>query len=165
MSFSDEYFMQKALELADQAAAQGEVPVGAVVVLENNIIGSGWNQPISAHDPTAHAEMVAVRDAAQTLNNYRLSGASLYVTIEPCTMCAGALIHSRIKRVIFGATEPKSGVAVSNGCLFEGEHLNHRVEVSGGVLADSCSALMSAFFQRRRQAIKAEKLSVTNNRK
>ena len=153
----DNYFMQQALALADKAAAQGEVPVGAVVVLDGAIIGRGWNQPISAADPTAHAEVMALRAAAAAQSNYRLPGASLYVTIEPCTMCAGALVHARITRVVYGAAEPKSGVAASNGCLFDGEHLNHRVNVVGGVLAEQCSAKISAFFQQRRQANKSDK--------
>ena len=154
---SDQQYMQQALELAGKAAAQGEVPVGAVVVLDDKVIGRGWNQPISAHDPTAHAEVVALRDAAAALGNYRLSKATLYVTIEPCTMCAGALIHARIAKVVFGATEPKSGVAQSNGCLFDDPCYNHHVEVEGGVLAEQCSKVMSDFFQARREQKKAQK--------
>lgn len=147
--------MLQALELARQAALQGEVPVGAVVVYQDEIIGRGWNQPISDHDPTAHAEIIALRDAARHMGNYRLAGASLYVTIEPCTMCAGAIIHARIDRLIYGATEPKSGVAESNGCLFDAHHFNHSVDVSGGVLAQQCSEEISQFFQQRRLARKA----------
>lgn len=147
---ADLHFMQQALLLAAKAEGQGEVPVGAVVVQDGEIIGQGWNRPISDSDPTAHAEVVALRDAAKKCNNYRLPDATLYVTIEPCTMCAGALIHARIKRVVYGAAEPKSGVGHSNGCLFDGKHLNHQVEVAGGVMAESCSAMISAFFKRRR---------------
>jgi tRNA(adenine34) deaminase len=150
MIFDDQFYMHKALELAEIAAAQGEVPVGAVVVLDGEIIGQGWNQPIGTRDPTAHAEIIALRNAAQNLANYRLPGASLYVTIEPCTMCAGAMVHARIQRLVYGALEPKSGVAESNGCVFSGGHLNHRLEVVGGVLSERCSEQMSAFFKRRR---------------
>lgn len=155
---ADQDYMQQALELAAKAAAQGEVPVGALVVLDNEVIGQGWNHPITSNDPTAHAEVVALRDAASKLANYRLPSATLYVTIEPCTMCAGALIHARIARVVYGATEPKSGVAESNGCLFDDEHFNHRVEVQGGVLAEECSAVMSNFFAARRLQKKVQKL-------
>jgi tRNA(adenine34) deaminase len=146
--------MLQALELAGRAAQSGEVPVGALLVWQGQVIGEGWNQPIGSHDPTAHAEIMAIRAAAARLKNYRLSGATLYVTIEPCTMCAGAIIHSRVARLVYGATEPKSGVAESNGCLFSGEHLNHRLEITGGVLAEQCSQQMSQFFQMRRQAKK-----------
>jgi len=156
-STDDQYYMQKALLLAEKAAALGEVPVGAVVVLNEQLIGEGWNQPISSNDPTAHAEVVALRDAATRLCNYRLPDATLYVTIEPCTMCAGALVHARIERVVYGALEPKSGVAESNGCLFEHEHFNHRVAVTGGVLAQQCSQLISDFFQSRRLQKKQQK--------
>lgn len=147
---TDHYFMQQALLLAAKAEAQGEVPVGAVVVLNGEIIGQGWNRPISANDPTAHAEVLALRDAAQKLGNYRLPEATLYVTIEPCTMCAGALVHARIKRIVYGAPEPKAGVAHSNGCLFDQTYFNHQVEVVGGVLAEPCAATISGFFKRRR---------------
>ena len=150
--------MQMALELAGRAATMGEVPVGAVVVVDGEVIGTGWNKPISSVDPTAHAEIVAIRNAAQHIANYRLADATLYVTIEPCTMCAGAMVHARVKRVVYGAVEAKSGVAQSNGCLFEGEHLNHRVDVCGGVLADQCAQIMSAFFRRRRLELKSKKL-------
>ncbi|MGK0499107.1 MAG: tRNA(adenine34) deaminase [Oceanicoccus sp.] len=146
----DEHYMRLALALAAKAAAAGEVPVGALVVVDDEIIAEGWNQPIGKHDPTAHAEVIALRAAANKLANYRLPGATLYVTIEPCTMCAGALIHARVARVVYGALEPKSGVAESNGCLFEGEHLNHQLALTGGVLALECSALISDFFKQRR---------------
>ena len=154
---TDQHYMQQALELAAKAAAQGEVPVGAVVVLDDEIIGQGWNQPILSNDPTAHAEIMALRDAALKLANYRLPSATLYVTIEPCTMCAGAMIHARIARVVYGATEPKSGVAESNGCLFNDEYFNHQVVVRGGVLAEQCSAVISDFFQSRREQKRAQK--------
>ncbi|WP_296056455.1 tRNA adenosine(34) deaminase TadA [uncultured Amphritea sp.] len=153
----DLHWMTHALGLAQQAADAGEVPVGAVVVLDNKVIGEGWNQPISGHDPTAHAEIMALRDAAAKLGNYRLSGATLYVTIEPCTMCAGAIIHARIKRVVFGATEPKAGAVISNALLFDQSWVNHWPEYQGGVLSEACSAAISAFFRHRREEKKAEK--------
>ncbi|ARN75335.1 tRNA adenosine(34) deaminase TadA [Oceanicoccus sagamiensis] len=154
---TDQDYMQRALELAGVAAQHGEVPVGAVVVLNERIVGEGWNQPILSNDPTAHAEVVALRNAAIALANYRLNEAILYVTIEPCTMCAGALIHSRIAKVVYGATEPKSGVAQSNGCLFDEGHFNHRVAVQGGVMAEQCAGIMSDFFASRRLQKKAQK--------
>ena len=144
-------FMQQALALADKAAALGEVPVGAVLVKDGKVIGRGWNHPISGCDPTAHAEVMALREGALHLNNYRMPGTTLYVTIEPCTMCAGAMIHARVERLVYGAREPKAGVAESNGCLFTGDHINHRVQTVGGVLAARCSAKISGFFERRRQ--------------
>ena len=150
----DEYFMREALALALQGAALGEVPVGAVLVKEGEIVGRGFNCPISGHDPSAHAEMVAVRDAASRLENYRLVGSTLYVTLESCSMCAGLIVHSRITRVVYGATEPKAGVAVSRGQFFDQEFLNHRVLVEGGVLAQECSEMLSSFFQARRAARK-----------
>jgi len=147
----DEHFMREALMLAAQGAALGEVPVGAVLVQDGQIIGRGFNCPISRHDPGAHAEMVAVRDAAQALQNYRLPGVTLYVTLEPCSMCAGLIVHSRIQRVVYGATEPKAGVVLSRGRFFEQDFLNHRVLVEGGVLAEECGAVLSEFFRLRRQ--------------
>ena len=145
-------FMAEALALAREAAAYDEVPVGAVVVdAQGVIVGRGFNQPIGRHDPTAHAEIVALRDAATRLGNYRLPGCSLYVTLEPCTMCAGAMMHARIARVVFGASEPKAGVVHSRGEFFAQGFLNHRVLVEGGVLADECSKALSAFFKARRQ--------------
>ncbi len=147
----DERFMREALALAAQGAALGEVPVGAVLVQGGQIIGRGYNCPISQHDPSAHAEMVAVRDAAQALQNYRLPGVTLYVTLEPCSMCAGLIVHSRIQRVVYGAAEPKAGVVVSRGKFFEQDFLNHRVLVEGGVLAEECGAVLSEFFRLRRQ--------------
>jgi len=148
---NDALFMREALALAAQGAALGEVPVGAVLVQDGQIIGRGFNCPISRHDPSAHAEMVAIRDAALQLENYRLPGSTLYVTLEPCSMCAGLIVHSRIQRVVYGATEPKAGVALSRGQFFAQDFLNHRVLVEGGVLADECGAALSDFFRQRRQ--------------
>jgi len=146
----DELFMRRAMALAQQAAAEGEVPVGAVLVQNGEVIGEGYNRPIASCDPTAHAEIVALRDAAKRVGNYRLPDSTLYVTIEPCTMCAGALVHARVARVVYGTTEPKSGVAESNLQLFDAPHFNHRVCCEGGVLRDECSAMMSEFFRSRR---------------
>lgn len=147
----DEHWMQEALVLADHAASQGEVPIGAVVVLNGEIIGRGWNQPISANDPTAHAEIVALRDAARHIGNYRLVDADLFVTLEPCSMCAGALVHARIKRLVYGASEPKAGVVVSRQSFFHQDFLNHQLQVVGGVLAEQSVQKLQAFFQSRRQ--------------
>lgn len=147
----DERWMRVALELAEQAAVLGEVPVGAVVVRDGEVIGRGWNQPISGQDPTAHAEIVALRDAARRVGNYRLVDADLYVTIEPCTMCAGAIVHARIRRVIFGASEPKAGALESRQQLLDAPWLNHRVRWRGGVLAQRCSDRISEFFRLRRE--------------
>lgn len=146
----DETFMGLALELARQAGAAGEVPVGAVVVREGRVVGRGWNGPIGRHDPTAHAEVVALRNAAEELGNYRLPGCTLYVTLEPCAMCAGAIMHARIGRVVFGARDPKTGVAGSVIDLFAEGRLNHHASVTGGVLGDACGALLSSFFAARR---------------
>ena len=133
-----------------RAEAEGEVPVGALVVLNGEIIGAGWNQPISSHDPTAHAEIVALRAAATKLGNYRLSGATLYVTLEPCPMCAGAMVHARVARVVFGAADPLAGAAGSVFNLLESSALNHRVQLERGVLAEECGIRLKAFFQARR---------------
>jgi tRNA(adenine34) deaminase len=146
----DRDFMQMALALAEQGARLGEVPVGAVVVREGRVIGRGFNCPIRTSDPSAHAEVVAIRDAATAENNYRLSGATLYITLEPCSMCAGLIVHSRIARVVFGATEPKAGVAQSQGRFFEQAFLNHRPALEGGLMAEECSAMLSDFFRQRR---------------
>jgi tRNA(adenine34) deaminase len=135
---TDESYMRRALELARRAEEEGEVPIGAVVVLQNAILGEGWNRPIAASDPTAHAEIEAMRAAAKKLGNYRLSGASLYVTLEPCDMCVGAMFHARIARAVFGATDPKKQV------------LKNQVVLQGGVLAGECGALLSTFFASRR---------------
>jgi tRNA(adenine34) deaminase len=148
---NDEAWMNVALSLAQQAAAIGEVPVGAVLVKSGEILGQGYNRPISTDDPTAHAEIAALRDAGQRLGNYRLPGTTLYVTLEPCTMCAGALIHARIERLVFGAFEPKAGVICSQNKLFEADYLNHNVEVTAGVLSAQCSIMISEFFSRRRK--------------
>lgn len=146
----DQRFMLEALEQARLGAEQGEVPVGALLVQDGEVIGRGFNCPISTHDPSAHAEMVAIRAAALGVQNYRLPGSTLYVTLEPCSMCAGLIVHARIARVVYGATEPKAGVAVSRGQFFSQEFLNHRVLIEGGVLAEECGAVLSAFFKARR---------------
>ncbi|WP_313515459.1 tRNA adenosine(34) deaminase TadA [Pseudomonas sp.] len=146
----DQRFMSEALALAVQGAALGEVPVGALLVRDGEVIGSGFNCPISRHDPSAHAEMVAIRSAAEALQNYRLPGSTLYVTLEPCSMCAGLIVHARIGRVVFGAAEPRAGVALSRGQFFAQDFLNHRVLVEGGVLAEECGAVLKAFFKARR---------------
>ena len=147
---TDEHWMRCALELAKQAEDESEVPVGALVVLNGEIIGEGWNQPIGLSDPSAHAEMLALRDAARRQNNYRLPGAVLYVTLEPCVMCVGAIIHARITRVVYGTTDPKTGAAGSVFPLLGSDQFNHRVDVQGGVLAEDCGNLLRNFFQSRR---------------
>ena len=151
--------MQAAIEQAKLAGQINEVPVGAVVVLDGQIIGRGFNQPIAACDPSAHAEVMALRDAAKNIENYRLVNADLYVTVEPCTMCSGAIVHSRVRRVIYGTTEPKAGVAQSQEQIFEKPYFNHQVDVIGGVLAQQCSEVIQAFFKRRREEKKAAKQS------
>jgi len=147
----DERHMRRALELAAQARRDGEVPVGAVVVLDDVAIGEGWNQPIGAHDPTAHAEIVAIRSAARHLGNYRLTGATLYVTIEPCQMCVGAMVHARIARIVYGAREPKAGAIDSAMRAHQHPSLNHRLVAEGGVLESECRAAMQEFFASRRE--------------
>lgn len=142
--------MRRALELARLAAGAGEVPVGAVLVRGDEVIGEGWNRPIGARDPTAHAEVVALRAAAARTGNYRLVDSTLYVTLEPCPMCAGAIIHARVARVVFGATDPRTGAAGSVFNLLQSEALNHRAEVRGEVLAEECGALLRDFFRIRR---------------
>ena len=146
----DEYFMREALSMARSAECLGEVPVGAVVVRVGLIVGRGFNSPIGESDPTAHAEIAALRDAARNLENYRLPGCELFVTLEPCAMCAGAILHSRIARVVYGARDPKTGVHGSAVDLFADKPLNHHRQVEGGVLADECSRLLSGFFANRR---------------
>lgn len=146
----DEHFMGLALDLAREAGAAGEVPVGALVVLEGEMVGRGYNQPIGRHDPTAHAEIMALRDAATRLGNYRLPGCTLYVTLEPCAMCAGAIMHARMERVVFGARDPKTGAAGSVIDLFAESRLNHHTTIVGGVLGDACGSLLSSFFAARR---------------
>ena len=147
---NDGEFMGLALELAREAGAAGEVPVGALIVMTGEVVGRGFNQPIGRHDPTAHAEIMALRDAASRLGNYRLPGCTLYVTLEPCAMCAGAIMHARIDRVVFGARDPKTGAAGSIIDLFAEPRLNHHTAVVGGVLAEACGSLLSGFFAARR---------------
>lgn len=142
--------MRRAIELARTGTERGEVPVGAVVVLDGEIIGEAYNAPISDHDPSAHAEIRAMRTAAQHVGNYRLTGGTLYVTLEPCAMCAGAMMHARIARVVFGAPDPKTGACGSVVNLFADEKLNHHARVEGGVLAEECGAVLRAFFKARR---------------
>lgn len=146
----DETFMALALEEALQAGGRGEVPVGALVVRDGEVVGRGFNQPIGSHDPTAHAEVMALRDAARRLGNYRLPGCELYVTLEPCAMCSGAIMHARIARVVFGARDPKTGVAGSVLDLFAEARLNHHATIEGGLLADECGSMLSRFFAARR---------------
>ncbi|MBA2259515.1 MAG: tRNA adenosine(34) deaminase TadA [Acidobacteria bacterium] len=142
--------MQQALGLAQRARELGEVPVGAVVVLDGQVIGEGFNQPIGSNDPTAHAEIVALRDAAQRAGNYRLTGATLYATIEPCQMCVGAMVHARIARVVYGTAEPKAGAIESAMRAHEHPSLNHRMEAAGGLLEAECRELIQEFFMSRR---------------
>ena len=156
-SVIDENYMRRAIELAQQGEHLGEVPVGAVIVCANEIIGEGFNQPISRNDPTAHAEIVALRLAAQRANNYRVVDATLYVTLEPCTMCVGALIHARIARLVFGTTEPKAGAVISQSQLLDAPYFNHRMVAQGGVLAQDCQHQLSDFFRRRREELKQRK--------
>jgi tRNA(adenine34) deaminase len=146
----DAHFMRQALELAARAAAAGEVPVGAVLVKDQRVVSEGCNLPITRHDPTAHAEIEALRSGGQALGNYRLSGATLYVTLEPCIMCASAIVHARVARVVFGAWDPKAGGAGSVADIFRLPALNHRVDVFGGVLSDECAVLLRDFFNARR---------------
>lgn len=146
----DEHMMGLALEEARRAAAAGEVPIGAVVVLDGRVIGRGHNRPIAASDPTAHAEIVAIRRAAEAVRNYRLPGAVLYATVEPCVMCCGALVHARVARLVFGAADPKGGGARSLYRLLEDQRLNHAISVTAGVRSDECSALLREFFADRR---------------
>lgn len=153
----DDKWMREALLMAKRAYDLGEVPVGAVVVVDNEMIGRGWNQPIGAHDPTAHAEIVAIRQACKKVENYRLVNAKLYVTIEPCTMCYGALIHSRVSEVIFGALEPKAGVFQSHSILNESQIYNHSLIWRGGILEARCAKLIQRFFRERRREKKKEK--------
>ncbi|WP_257279771.1 tRNA adenosine(34) deaminase TadA [Endozoicomonas sp. ISHI1] len=153
---TDSLWMREALKEAEKAREKDEVPVGAVVVRGGEIIGRGFNQPISGCNPVAHAEVMALQEAAATLNNYRLVDCELYVTLEPCTMCAGAIIHSRLKRVIFGALEPKAGALVSQSRTLELPYMNYRVEMTPGVLEEECSEIISSFFRARREAKKAE---------
>ncbi len=148
--FDDAHWMHHALSLAAHAEAAGEVPVGSVIVRDGEVLGQGWNAPISLHDPTAHAEIAALRAAAAREGNYRLTGATLYVTLEPCCMCAGAIIHARIGRVVFGAADPKTGAAGSVFEILGTDRLNHRVTVTGGVLEQECAESLRSFFRSRR---------------
>lgn len=157
MQNKHERFMQEALALAAKAADEGEVPVGAVVVKDGVVVGRGWNRPIAAHDPTAHAEIQALRDAAAALGNYRLVDCDLYVTLEPCPMCAGAIMHGRIRRVLYGARDPKTGVCGSVIDLFAETRLNHHADVVGGLLESECGTLLKDFFTRRRQQHRPDK--------
>jgi len=147
---TDEHWMQHALMLARKAEAAGEVPVGAVLVNEETCLAEGWNQPIARHDPTAHAEVMALRAAGDHLGNYRFMGSTLFVTLEPCLMCVGAMVHARVARLVFGAFDPKSGAVTSCVPGFELHGLNHRVESTGGVLANECGELLKRFFRDRR---------------
>jgi len=156
----DQYWMEYALRLADKAAAAGEIPVGAVVVKNNQVIGEGWNQSISLHDPSAHAELIAIRQAGLALQNYRLIDTTLYVTLEPCPMCAGLLVHSRISRLVFGAKDYKTGAAGSIMNLTQHDQLNHQMDVTGGVCEALCAQQISGFFQERRAAKKSAKRGV-----
>jgi tRNA(adenine34) deaminase len=150
IAMNDELFMLEALALARQAATVGEVPVGAVIVCDGEIVGRGYNQPIQRHDPTGHAEVMALRNGAAALGNYRLPGCDLYVTLEPCAMCAGAIMQARIRRVVFGAADPKTGAAGSVIDLFAEARLNHHTTVVAGVLGEECGRLLSDFFAARR---------------
>ncbi|MGH8648948.1 MAG: tRNA adenosine(34) deaminase TadA [Burkholderiales bacterium] len=151
---SDEEFMREALALAKLAAEAGEVPVGAVLVREGTVVGRGYNRPVTGRDPTAHAEVVALRDAAEQIGNYRLGECALYVTLEPCAMCAGAIMHARVSRVIYGAADPKSGACGSVVDLFGDDRLNHHATVTGGVMAEEAARLLQEFFGARRKVVR-----------
>ncbi len=147
---TDLQWMELALAQARLAQENNEVPVGAVVVLNDKVIGTGWNRPISSHDPSAHAEIIALRDAATTMKNYRLPGASIYITLEPCAMCAGAIVQARLKRVVYAVSDPRSGAAGSVFNVLQSEDLNHKTEIVSGVLAEPCRELLQSFFRARR---------------
>jgi len=157
-----EYWMRHALTLAQRAWDEGEVPVGAVLVHNNQVIGEGWNRPIGRHDPTAHAEIMALRQGGLVQQNYRLLDTTLYVTLEPCVMCAGAMVHSRIGRLIFGARDAKTGAAGSLIDVLHHPGMNHRVEIMEGILGEECAGMLSAFFRQRRAEKKALKKRVTD---
>ena len=146
----DRHWISHALKLAERAEEEGEVPVGAIIVRDNKLISEGWNQPIKGHDPTAHAEIMALRAAGKVESNYRLSGATLYVTLEPCVMCVGAITHARIKRVVYGADDPRAGAAGSAFSLLGNDQFNHSPEVQSGILADECGEILRNFFKARR---------------
>jgi len=158
----DNYWMQYALTLADKAQQQGEIPVGAVLVKDGEVVGEGWNQSITLNDPSAHAEIMAIRDAGQRVGNYRLIDSTLYVTLEPCPMCAGALVHSRITKLVYGATDAKTGAAGSVMNLLQHSALNHQLEVVSGVCEEACSNKISDFFKFRRAEKKAQKKAKTS---
>lgn len=155
---TDEYWMSRALLLADKAQAQGEIPVGAIAVIDDEVVGEGWNQSITCHDPSHHAEMQAIRQAGQKIQNYRMEDVALYVTLEPCPMCAGLLVHSRIKRLVFGAWDAKTGAAGSVMNIVASDILNHKIDVTAGVLAHQCGEKLSDFFRQRRAQIKQAKM-------
>ncbi|HSC66910.1 MAG TPA: tRNA adenosine(34) deaminase TadA [Cellvibrio sp.] len=157
-SIEDNHWMNYAIELASRGEAIGEVPVGAVIVYAGEILGEGYNQPISSNDPTAHAEIVALRAAAAKVQNYRLVGSTIYVTLEPCTMCVGALVHARIARLVFGTTETKAGAVVSKSQLLDNDYFNHKVDYAGGLMAQQCQHQLSEFFAKRRKQKRQEKL-------
>ncbi|MBT8136724.1 MAG: tRNA adenosine(34) deaminase TadA [Gammaproteobacteria bacterium] len=149
-SLADERWMEHALLLARRAEQAGEVPVGAVITSAGQVLGEGWNRPISTNDPTAHAEILALRDAGAAVKNYRVNGATLYVTLEPCAMCAGAIVHARVTRLVYGAADPKTGACGSVLDVTRSAALNHQVDVSGGLLADKCGEMLQSFFAARR---------------
>ncbi|WP_455814083.1 tRNA adenosine(34) deaminase TadA [Pseudomonas graminis] len=155
---NDEFWMRHALKLAQRAWDEGEVPVGAVLVHEGRVIGEGWNRPIGHHDPTAHAEMMAIRQGGKVIENYRLLETTLYVTLEPCVMCAGAMVHGRIGRLVFGARDAKTGAAGSLLDVLRHPGMNHQVQIEQGILAEECAALLSNFFRQRRAEKKAQRL-------
>ncbi|WP_411990860.1 tRNA adenosine(34) deaminase TadA [Agarivorans sp. DSG3-1] len=157
MEYTDIDWMNYALNLAAKAEAQGEVPVGAVVVYQGEVVGEGWNQTITLNDATAHAEVLALREAGKNIGNYRLLDTTLYVTLEPCSMCAGAMVHARVKRLVFGASDLKTGAAGSVFNIVNCEQLNHKVEIEAGVLAESCADTISRFFRKRREQHKLRK--------
>lgn len=150
----DAKWMQRAFELAQEAKSQDEVPVGAVIVFEEQIIGEGWNQPISTNDPTAHAEIVALRDAGNNIGNYRLSDATMYVTLEPCSMCASAIVHARLTKLVYAVEEPKAGACGSVFNLLQTKELNHQVEIEKGVMEEDCRSLIQTFFKEKRASQK-----------
>lgn len=157
-SVEDSRWMAYAITLAARGETLGEVPVGAVIIQEGKVIGEGFNQPITSNDPTAHAEVIALRQASMQMQNYRLVGATIYVTLEPCTMCVGAFVHARIARLVFGATEPKAGAVVSKSQLLDNDYFNHRVLYSGGLMAQQCQHQLSQFFAFRREQKRQQKL-------
>ena len=150
---SDKNWMQRAIELAQKAESQDEVPVGAVIVYKDQIIGEGWNQPVSSNDPTAHAEIMALREAGKKIGNYRLLNASMYVTLEPCAMCASAIVHARLAKLVYAVEDPKTGACGSVFNLLQTDELNHRVEVERGILADECQSLIQTFFKKKRMKL------------